>query len=97
MDFKPISTLVVDKINQNIPINRLCNLQIPDGIVLADSEFHQPSEINLFLGAEIFLDLLCVGQIRLADSLAEDTFGMDWEVNGAGSSKQAYSLQSGSQ
>ncbi|XP_067208459.1 uncharacterized protein [Linepithema humile] len=35
---------------------------------MADSQFDQPAKIELLIGAEIFLDLLCIGRIKLADN-----------------------------
>ncbi|XP_076182703.1 uncharacterized protein LOC143154525 [Ptiloglossa arizonensis] len=42
-------------------------LQLPNNIPLADPEFHKPSEIDGLLGAQLFWNLLSVGQIRLAE------------------------------
>ncbi|XP_011699812.1 PREDICTED: uncharacterized protein LOC105457069 [Wasmannia auropunctata] len=65
---KALDCLVVDTITQNLPINGISKreLQIPNGIVLADPQFHQSSKIDLLIGAEIFFDLLCIGRIKLA-------------------------------
>lgn len=64
-----IDCLVIQKITQSLPANQLDldELQIPDGITLADSEFDQPSAIDLLIGAEIFFELLCIGKIKLAE------------------------------
>ena len=41
------------------------SLQIPNNIRLADENFNISSKIDLFLGAQLFLDLLRVGKIQL--------------------------------
>ncbi|XP_047997281.1 uncharacterized protein LOC125234905 [Leguminivora glycinivorella] len=51
---------VMDKITCKLPQDKL-NLDainIPDGITLSDIDFHQPSEINLLLGGDIFFQVL---------------------------------------
>ncbi|XP_011859714.1 PREDICTED: uncharacterized protein LOC105557155 [Vollenhovia emeryi] len=64
-----LDCLIIEKITQDIPVNRLNirNLQIPDGITLADPEFDRPADVDILLGAEIFLDLLCIGKIKLSN------------------------------
>ncbi|XP_018404107.1 PREDICTED: uncharacterized protein LOC108780791 [Cyphomyrmex costatus] len=65
-----LDCLIVDNITQDLPTNRISRneLQVPEGIVLADPQFNQPSRVDLLLGAEIFLDLLCSSRIKLADN-----------------------------
>ncbi|XP_011169784.3 uncharacterized protein LOC105202802 [Solenopsis invicta] len=46
-----------DQINTN-------ELQIPEGIVLADPGFYETNKIDLLLGAEIFFDLMCIGRVK---------------------------------
>ncbi|KAF2901125.1 hypothetical protein ILUMI_05061 [Ignelater luminosus] len=41
------------------------NLEIPKGLKLADQYFYNPTTIDILLGAEIFWELLSVGQVRL--------------------------------
>ncbi|KAF2890663.1 hypothetical protein ILUMI_15510 [Ignelater luminosus] len=41
------------------------NLEIPKGLKLADPYFYNPTTIDILLGAEIFWELLSVGQVRL--------------------------------
>ncbi|KMQ87174.1 hypothetical protein RF55_13616 [Lasius niger] len=61
--------LIIEKITQVIPVNHLNlrSLQIPDGITLADPEFDRPADMDILLGAEIVLDLLCIGKIKLSN------------------------------
>lgn len=93
-----LDCLVVDKITQNVPVNRVRtdDLQIPDGIILADPAFQQPAEINLLIGAKIFLDLLCIGRIKLSEDQPiwqKTLFG--WIISGklTGAPEQDYDLQ----
>lgn len=63
-----LNFLVLDKIANSLPIysvNRKV-LQIPTNINLADDTFDAPDPIDMLLGADIFYDLLLVGQIRTA-------------------------------
>lgn len=77
--------MVVPKITDNLPIISLevNSMHIPENITLADPEFHKPSTIDMLLGAEIYLDLLCIGQIKPAKNgpiLQKTQFG--WIVSG---------------
>jgi len=53
--------LVLGTITSNQPDNMLPARQwkIPAGVDLADPEFHKPQRIDILLGADSFLDLLC--------------------------------------
>ncbi|XP_066261302.1 uncharacterized protein [Euwallacea similis] len=66
-----LSFLVVPKITEVAPQNYFdkSNLNIPDELILADPDFNVPSEIDMLLGCEVFLDLLCIGQLKLGRSL----------------------------
>ncbi|XP_051157419.1 uncharacterized protein LOC127279228 [Leptopilina boulardi] len=64
-----LTFLITPEINECAPsesIKRI-ELKIPPNIHLADPQFHIPGKIDILLGAEIFLKLLCVGQMSLAD------------------------------
>ncbi|XP_033232030.1 uncharacterized protein LOC117183008 [Belonocnema kinseyi] len=66
---KDLTFLITPEINPfapSEPINR-SELKIPTNLHLADPEFYKPGEIDALIGAEIFLQLLCNGQITLAD------------------------------
>ncbi|XP_058817756.1 uncharacterized protein LOC131681067 [Topomyia yanbarensis] len=56
---------------------------IPQGIHLADPEFHKPEKIDMLVGAELFFDLLKPGCLTLADNLPQlrDTH-LGWVVVG---------------
>ncbi|XP_071648481.1 uncharacterized protein [Temnothorax longispinosus] len=49
-----------------IPVNRINvnELQVSEGIVLADPEFYKSSKVDLLLGAEIFFDLMYISKIK---------------------------------
>ncbi|XP_054085777.1 uncharacterized protein LOC128921650 [Zeugodacus cucurbitae] len=55
---------------------------VPANINLADPEFYKPQRVDLLIGASIFFDLLCIGQIRLKNNyiLQKTCFG--WIVSG---------------
>lgn len=59
-------------------------LQIPGNIILADLDFYKPSEIEVLIGAELFYQLLCVGQIKLNNTgLILQKTRLGWVVSGA--------------
>ncbi|XP_011883833.1 PREDICTED: uncharacterized protein LOC105570983, partial [Vollenhovia emeryi] len=62
-----LSYLVVGNITQELPNRRynIAALNIPEGLALADPQFNCPEKVDLLLGANMFWELLCVGQIRL--------------------------------
>lgn len=43
----------------------ISSLDIPKNIFLADPGFYKPSKIDMLIGASLFWQLLCVGQIKL--------------------------------
>ncbi|XP_011859817.1 PREDICTED: uncharacterized protein LOC105557242 [Vollenhovia emeryi] len=62
----PIDCIITNQITGQLPaltINRK-NIAIPHNIKLADPQFHVSSEIDLLIGADLFWQLLCVGQIK---------------------------------
>ena len=67
-----LSFLITPEINDHAPSERInrVDLKIPANLHLADPEFHIPGTIDALIGAEIFLKLLCVGQISLANNNA---------------------------
>lgn len=40
------------------------NLKILDNIQLADPEFHVAMGVDMIIGADLFWELLCIGQIK---------------------------------
>jgi len=67
------------KLQSSLPTSQLCyqpNLnensedwKIPANLCLADPQFFRPQKIDMLIGASLFIDLLCVAQIKLADGL----------------------------
>lgn len=81
---KNLSCLTVPEITGRLPnfqINRNL-LTIPPHIKLADPGFHKSDKVEVLLGAEIFWELTCVGQIKLTQGpiLQKTKFG--WIVSG---------------
>lgn len=75
--------LVINKITDNIPLAsfNIDNL-IPD-VKLADPDFCCPGKIDVLLGAAIFWELLCVGQINLgANKPILQKSKLGWLVSG---------------
>lgn len=60
--------LIIPEICDTLPLQYVDRRQIdiPNNIKLADPEFHKPEKIDALLGAEIFYDLLLIGQVKLA-------------------------------
>ncbi|XP_017483470.1 PREDICTED: uncharacterized protein LOC108372312 [Rhagoletis zephyria] len=69
--------------------------KIPSNINLADPLFYSPQRIDLLIGAGLFFDLMCVGQIRIASNLPIlQKTRLGWVVSGGVSytNKQSSSL-----
>ncbi|XP_018403197.1 PREDICTED: uncharacterized protein LOC108780101 [Cyphomyrmex costatus] len=64
-----IDCIVADQVTDKIPAFSLRRdkFEFPRNIHLADPRFHISSEVDLLLGAELFWDLMCVGQIQSSD------------------------------
>lgn len=80
-----ISLLIIDKITESIPqlTFKRSAFNIPSNIKLADPNFYDSRQIDVLLGASIFYELMCVGQIKLGHNqpiLQKSTFG--WIVSG---------------
>lgn len=77
--------VVLSKISNFIPNSKINTSDwfIPKKIFLADPYFNKPARIDLLIGAEIFFELLCVGQIKLMDGypvLQKTSLG--WIISG---------------
>ncbi|XP_036148476.1 uncharacterized protein LOC118647531 [Monomorium pharaonis] len=73
-----------------------CNINIPANLRLADPNFYIPGEIDLLLGADVFWNILCVGQIKatsLHPVLQKTLFG--WILGGTIATKAHASTNSG--
>lgn len=66
-----VKCFVLNKISDNLPtcLIKKEDLKIPSNIFLADSTFNIPGKIDIIIGANLFYDLLSVGQIRLAKNM----------------------------
>jgi hypothetical protein len=60
--------LVLDKITENLPVHimDMSKIAVPENIKLADPRFDCSGPVDLLIGAELFLPLMCIGQIHLA-------------------------------
>lgn len=81
-----MSFLAINQITGNLPVAKIntSSLNIPNNIVLADSDFNIPRQIDLLLGATAFWDLICIGQIRLnhGQPVAQKT-KLGWIISGS--------------
>lgn len=61
-----LSFLVTSKITDNLPLVsiNMSEMHIPKNLNLADPYFHRSSKIDMLIGAEIYYDLLCIGEIK---------------------------------
>lgn len=80
-----IRCFVLENIAGDIPTNKLKipMLNIPANIKLADEEFHEPKEIDILIGAELFWDLLCIGQIKEPNGVIYQKTKLGWILSGA--------------
>ncbi|XP_075151043.1 uncharacterized protein LOC142225150 [Haematobia irritans] len=65
-DFYVMKTITCPQPRNHISVD---NLGIPSNIELADPQFNKPQRIDILVGAQIFFDLLCIGQIKLGTEL----------------------------
>ena len=66
-----LSFLVLNQITNDLPmlpVNKE-SLKIPSNIYLADPHFDIPGKIDILLGANIFYELLLVGQIKMNENM----------------------------
>lgn len=61
-----IDCLVTDQLTDDIPALTMKRFEfdIPRNLKLANPNFNISSKIDIFIGAEVFWDLLCIGQIK---------------------------------
>nr|CAI5842858.1 unnamed protein product [Callosobruchus analis] len=81
-----VPCFVVDKITSILPKYKLniSHLNIPNHIKLADPRFNEPQNVDMLIGADLFWDVICRGQIALgrnAPILQNTKFG--WIVSGS--------------
>lgn len=80
-----LSCLVLKQITGNLPSFSFdpAQLNIPANLCLADPAFFKSEKIDLLLGASVFWEILCAGQIQLGDGkpiLQKTLFG--WILSG---------------
>nr|CAI5842936.1 unnamed protein product [Callosobruchus analis] len=80
-----VPCFVVNKITSILPKYKLniSHLNIPNHIKLADLRFNEPQNVDMLIGADLFWDVICRGQIALgrnAPILQNTKFG--WIVSG---------------
>ncbi|KAG5897723.1 hypothetical protein JTB14_007561 [Gonioctena quinquepunctata] len=77
--------LVIDKIAENMPQISfdISTINLPKNINLADSTFNASKPIDILLGARVFFDILCVGQIKTnaSNPIIQKT-KLGWVVSG---------------
>lgn len=81
-----LNCLALERITDNLPQIELNTkqLNIPEGITLADESFGTPGAIELLIGAELFWKLLCIGQIALSrDQPLLQKTQLGWIISGA--------------
>ncbi|XP_053969222.1 uncharacterized protein LOC128870595 [Anastrepha ludens] len=87
-DFSTSITALVEKtITDNQPGCSVSTNEwsVPSNIPLADPGFNLPQRIDLLIGAGLFFDLLCVGQIRLGSGLPLlQKTRLGWVLSGGG-------------
>ncbi|XP_050305066.1 uncharacterized protein LOC126742465 [Anthonomus grandis grandis] len=86
VDMTVVGITVLNKITSALPMLpiEVKNIRIPSNIVLADSSFNVPTEIDILLGADIFYDLLRNGRIKMAENMPtfqKTCFG--WIISGS--------------
>ncbi|XP_030753971.1 uncharacterized protein LOC115880817 [Sitophilus oryzae] len=91
-----ISCLVISNITGSLPNFKVdvSKLSIPPNIRLADPGYDKPDRIDMLLGADLFWDLICVGQIKLNKNgpiLQKTRFG--WVLAGPVNSIPGTSIQ----
>lgn len=80
-----VNCFVIPKITDNMPSETIDKSQIPipANLKLADPTFHRSSQINLLIDAELFYNLLCVGQIRQGSQISTlQKTHLGWIISG---------------
>lgn len=65
-----VDCIVTNQVTDKLPsftIKRT-NIDLPRNLQLADPQFHVSADVDALLGADLFWDLICVGQIRASQS-----------------------------
>lgn len=65
-----IVCIVSDRVTDDLPVRTLrrATFKPSSNLPLADPNFHISSKVDILIGAEIFWDLMCIGQIRASEN-----------------------------
>ncbi|XP_064212957.1 uncharacterized protein LOC107399201 [Tribolium castaneum] len=79
-----IECLIVTKITNSLPEVSFSTsqLNIPKNVILADPEFNISSPIDMLIGAELFYELLSIGQIRIPEGPMLQKTVLGWVLSG---------------
>lgn len=79
-----INCLVLDRITHNLPAYTLPKefIDIPENVQLADEQFYISGPIDILIGAEIFWNLMSVGQIKTKSNAILQKTQLGWIVAG---------------
>nr|CAI5838764.1 unnamed protein product [Callosobruchus analis] len=92
-----MSCFIIDKITGNLPDFPIHtnNWNIPCNIKLADPTYNKPGKIDILIGADVFWQLLCVGQLNIGsdEPLLQKT-RLGWVVAGFNNSESKISKSS---
>ncbi|XP_064214926.1 uncharacterized protein LOC135267110 [Tribolium castaneum] len=79
-----IECLIVSKITNSLPEVSFSTsqLNIPKNVILADPEFNISSPIDMLIGAELFYELLSIGQIRIPEGPMLQKTVLGWVLSG---------------
>jgi len=89
---RSVDCLVLEQITDRIPLTQGegYNIHVPPNLRLADPNFSVPGDVDLLLGAEVFWEILCVGQIKVTSLhpvLQKTLFG--WILGGTTAAQYA--------
>lgn len=62
--------IITEQVTDKLPaftLNR-GTFDLPRNLPLADPKFHEPADIDVLIGADLFWDLICVGQIKASQA-----------------------------
>ncbi|XP_075167569.1 uncharacterized protein LOC142239667 [Haematobia irritans] len=81
----PLDVVVIPCISSYHPQSHIdtSGWHVPENITLADKNFHQPGEIDLLIGADLFWDLLMVGRIKVDNQPNLIKTKLGWVVTGS--------------
>ncbi|XP_038122432.1 uncharacterized protein LOC119771109 [Culex quinquefasciatus] len=68
-----LECLVTPKVTGKIPSRKIdvSGWRLPEGVVLADQDFHTPDKVDMLIGGELFFDILKPRHLRLSDNLPQ--------------------------